>query len=115
MAQAEDIRDAKLWLRRRREALGLSQAALGEIIGVDRRTIGNAESLTGEAQSSLPHGVNLWRMLQALDGLVEAPPMGGPLQQLRDEVAEGMAALARGIERIEERLDDSDGRAGEAR
>jgi transcriptional regulator with XRE-family HTH domain len=112
VGQEEDVLEAKRWLRERRGAVGLSQKTLAEIVGVKRRTIVSAESL--EPGSSLPHGTTLWRILQALDGLADGPPLsGGPLQELRDEVAEGLAALERGIERIEARLDDSDGQADE--
>lgn len=94
--------EAKAWLRRLREEQGYTQKELAEKVGKSERTILEAE----KPGSSFPGGFTLLRMLQvlgALEGFPDQPE--SPLQSLRDEVFLGMDALARGIARIEERLD----------
>lgn len=105
----EDVNVVKDWLRQRREGADLSQSQLGVIAGVGGKTIGNLERHTSD--TALGQGTTLWPVLQALGVISDAPPAHNPLQELRDELEAGMAALARGIERIEARLDESGGQA----
>lgn len=88
----DEEREAKRWLRHLREERGLSQAALAEIVGVDRRTIHNAESEREE--TGLPQGLNLLRILRELGAVADAPgPSDRPLERLEEKVDEALGAL----------------------
>ncbi len=85
--------EAKRWLRKLREGNELSQRALGELVGVDRRTILNAESEGDDA--GWPHGFTLLRMLQELGAVVDAPaPTETPLARLEEKVDETLTGIA---------------------
>lgn len=99
--------EAKRWLRRLREDAELSQAALAEIVGVDRKTIINAES--EQEGKGLPHGFTLLRILQELGVIASAPSSADrPLGRLEEKVDEALGGIADVLELLREPPSESD-------
>ena len=106
-------REAKRWLRELRNRSHLSQRALGELVGVDRRTILNAESEGDDA--GWPHGFTLLRILQELGAVREAPaPSDSPLARLEEKVDESLSGIADVLDLLREAPGESGEDAGEA-
>ena len=96
---------AKRWLRDLRQASGLTQKQLGELVGRDTRVILNAESET----SGWPGGFTLLRMLQELGVVEDAPaPADSPLARLEEKVDEALSGISDLIELLHEPPGESD-------
>lgn len=94
MGDSDEKQAVKKWLKELREKRGYTQKELAEIIGVDTRTILNAESATG----SLPRGLSFLRLLRELGVVADAPVeteggLAGRLAKLEEEVADGFASI----------------------
>jgi len=93
-------------LRRLREERGLSQAALAELVGVDRRTILNAESERDE--TGLPQGFTLLRILRALGALESAPAArDSPLARIEEKLDAALVGIADALDLLREAPSES--------
>lgn len=106
--------EAKAWLRQLRVEHGYTQKELGTLVGVSDRVILEAE----KPGAGWPGGFTVLRMLQEL-GVVAGVhgQTRSPLANLEAMVAEGaeqtarsLEGIAAGIARLEDLLDDEDGR-----
>lgn len=97
---------AKKWLRDLRAARGYTQVELAELVGVDRRTILNAE----DQNQGFPNGWTMLLVLRELGVVADAPadpvsPVVVLLGSLEEQVAAGFEKTTRAIARLANHID----------
>ena len=99
----EEVVAVKTWLRECRVQSGMTQAELGQRMGLTGRAVLNAESLK---EPGLPRGLPFLKMLRALGVVADAPlaadPLDVRLESLEAQVAASVDLTKEALELLRE-------------
>lgn len=101
MEVTEEERQLKEWLVRLRTSQGLSQQQVADEVGVERKTIYNAES----PKQGNVSGLTLYRMLQLYDALREDPEEAESLSDRLEALRAMVVDADRERQNLRRRLD----------